>query len=906
MPDDPIQVFEIAEAALQLAPEKRASYLDSVCRDPSLRKSVESLLLSHEEAGEFIKEPALVSYASMFAEGNTEAWIGRQIGPYRLVQEIGEGGMGIVYRAVRADEEYKKQVAIKLVKAGLDSKASLARFKAERQILADLEHPNIARLLDGGTTMGVPYFVMEFVEGRPIDEYCNVKDLFIEERLKLFRIVCSAVQYAHENHVVHRDLKPSNILVTGTGIPKLLDFGIAKILDTESFRQTVDPTVTITRMLTPEYASPEQVRGEAITPASDIYSLGIVLYLLLTGKRPYSMKGCSLSEAANIVCEVEPAPPSETVTDEKTSQKGQEQEAPGAEKPDNAQKRKTDSLRRSLTGDLDNIVLKALRKEPERRYASVEQLSEDIRRHLDGLPVLARRDTIAYRAAKFVRRNLPLVSGGALLILAILIGVGLFTWQTYKSHRALSGERFGPGNAATDIRAIAVLPLANLSGDTSQDFFADGMTAELIGELSKIAQLRVVSRTSVMSYKGRRTPLPQIARELAVNALLEGSVARSGNRVRIVLGLYDGPSDRELWSETFDRTLNEILALEDEVAHAVAVQIRMKLSSSEGPRHASTNPQAYDLYLKGRYALDQGSEDQLKLALVYFRQGMEKDPQYAPLYVGLADAYSRLPFYTNTPPSDAFPQSKDAAAKALQLDPNLANAHASMAYVMNYYDWDRAGAEQEFKHALKLNPNDAGVHHVYCRFLASLGRIDEARVQLNQAQELDPLSLGIQADAGMISYFARQYDNALERLQKVLELDPKFPVPYWGMGMCYEQKKRYSEALTYFQKGIELSGRDANGLASLAHAYGLAGQDTDAQKILVELQGRSKAEYISSYQLAVIYLGLGQNNRAIAGLKNAYRERSTLLGYLKMDPRFDPLRSDPRFQDLLSRIHLPK
>ena len=407
-----------------------------------------------------------------------------------------------------------------------------------------------------------------------------------------------------------------------------------------------------------------------------------------------------------------------------------------------------------------------------------------------------------------------------------------------------------------------------------------------------------------MDYKGKHTPLPQIARDLRVVALLEGNVARSGNHVRISLGLYDGPSEREMWSETFERDLKDVIALEDEVAHAVAVQIRLKISSSSGARRTNANPEAYDLYLKGRYALDQGSEDGPKLALVYFRQGIEKDSQYAPLYAGLADAYSRLPFYTDTRPSEAFPKAKDAATSALQLDPSLAQAHAAMAYIMNYYDWNRVGAEQEFKRALELNPNDASAHHAYGRFLASLGRIDEARAQLSRAQELDPLSLLIQSNVGMISYFARQYDDALERLQKVLELDPKFPVPYWGIGMCYEQEKKYPEALAQFLKGIELSGRGANGIASLAHVYGLAGRNAEAQKILVELQDRAKTEYVSSYQFAVIHLGLGQNEGAIASLENAYLERSTLLGYLKMDPRFDPLRSDRRFQGLLNRIHL--
>lgn len=379
---------------------------------------------------------------------------------------------------------------------------------------------------------------------------------------------------------------------------------------------------------------------------------------------------------------------------------------------------------------------------------------------------------------------------------------------------------------------------------------------------------------------------------------------RSGSEVRIAVELYDGTSDRQLWSETFERSLNDVLALEEEVAHAIAVKIRLKLAPSTGTS-ASIKPEAYDLYLKGRYSLDQDSTDGLKLAFVYFRQGIEKDSHYAPLYAGLADAYARLPFYTDTRPSEAFPQAKEAAAKALQLDPTLAEAHASMAYVMNYYDWDRSGAEQEFKHALELNPNDAAVYHAYGRFLASMGRVDEARAELNRAQELDPLSLGIQSNMGMISYFAGQYDDALQQLQKVLELDPKFPVPYWGSGMCYEQLKKYPEALAQFQKGIELSGRGANGIASLAHAYGLAGQGAEAQKILVELRDRSKTEYVSSYQFAVIYLGLSQKERAIAALEDAYRERSTLLGYLKMDPRFGPIRSDPRFQHLLGRIHFP-
>jgi TolB-like protein/Tfp pilus assembly protein PilF len=490
------------------------------------------------------------------------------------------------------------------------------------------------------------------------------------------------------------------------------------------------------------------------------------------------------------------------------------------------------------------------------------------------------------------------------LTLGIVGLAALFAALVAANVGGLRKRLFRP-SATPTVRSLAVLPLANLSGDASQDFFSDGMTAELIREVSKIADLRVVSQTSVMGYKGGQTPLPQIARELKVDALLEGSVARSGNHIRIAVGLYDGASERKLWSETFDRSLSDVLAVEDEVGHAIAVQIRLKTASSPAPR-TSINPEAYDLYLKGRYSLDQGSESDLKLALVYFRDGIQKDPQYSPLYAGLADSYARLPFYTDAHPNEAFPKAKAAAAKALQLDPNLPEAHASMAYVLNYYDWDRSGAEKEFKRALELNTNHAATHEAYGRFLASLGRLDEARAEQNRAQELDPLSLGIQANVGIIAYFGRQYDDAIQQLQKVLQLDPKFPVPYWGTGMCYEQQKKYPEAIAQFQKGIELSGRGANGLTSLAHAYGLAGQNAEAKKILAELNERAKSKYVSSYQFAVIYTGLGQNDRAITALEEAYRERSTLLGYVKMDPRFDPLRSDPRFHSLLSRIHLPE
>src|SRR5262245_52207434 len=401
----------------------RATFLDEACvGDESLRQEVESLLASDEQAGDFLNTPALRIATEEIAEEQARSLVGRHLGHYRLLSQLGAGGMGEVYLAARADDQYRKQVAIKLVKRGMDTDNILRRFRHERQILAALDHPNIARLLDGGVSEdGLPYFVMEYIAGSPITEYCDSHQLSTEERLELFRQVCAAVHYAHQNLVVHRDLKPGNILVTEEGAPRLLDFGIAKVFNPELASPTLDLTAPEMRLMTPEYASPEQVRGEPITTASDIYSLGIVLYEMLTGHHPYRTRNQPPSEVIRIVCEKEPEKPSAII--------GRVEEITGADDPQpitpesvsRTREGQPEKLRRRLAGDLDNIVLMALRKEPERRYGSAEQLSEDIRRHLEGLPVIARKDTLGYRSAKFLQRHKAGVAATA-LVLTLVIG----------------------------------------------------------------------------------------------------------------------------------------------------------------------------------------------------------------------------------------------------------------------------------------------------------------------------------------------------------------------------------------------------------------------------------------------------------------------------------------------------
>jgi eukaryotic-like serine/threonine-protein kinase len=444
------QVKDLVDAVLDVSAEERIAYLDRACTDDSVRSYVESLVLSYENAKKFLEEPAFVKFAEDVESEEGSSWIGRRVGPYQILEEIGEGGMGSVYRAMRADDQYRKEVAIKVVRGGRDTRAALARFKAERQILADLDHPNIARLLDGGSTEdGSPYFVMEHIQGAPLDRYCDQHKLSVTQRLQLFRTVCSAVQFAHQKLVIHRDIKPSNILVTNEGVAKLLDFGIAKILAADSGPAPEDRTRTQVRMLTPDYASPEQWRGEIITTASDIYSLGVVLYELLTGRRPYRVSGRTPEEIDRAIVETDSQKPSAAVV-KVERHPADSALSSGAGFSTNCEGN-PEKLRRRLTGDLDNIVLKALRKEPQRRYASVEQFSEDIRRHLEGLPVVARKDTFSYRAGKFVKRHATAVAAAVLVLVCLTAGlvVAMREATIARAQRARAEQRFN------DVRDLA-------------------------------------------------------------------------------------------------------------------------------------------------------------------------------------------------------------------------------------------------------------------------------------------------------------------------------------------------------------------------------------------------------------------------------------------------------------------
>jgi non-specific serine/threonine protein kinase/serine/threonine-protein kinase len=469
-PEEWHAIKAVLHAALEMNPAERGSYLDDVCaRQGIVRSDIESLVQSYEESAAFLEEPVPVATAglALALQNSLSSWKGRRLGAYQIVDEIGEGGMGTVFRATRADGMYDKQVAIKVIRSGLSTSFFVERFRNERRILASLEHPNIARLLDGGVTdEALPYVVLEFVVGLPIDEYCDRHNLPTDDRLKLFRTVCSAVQYAHQNLVVHRDLKPGNILVTEDGVPKLLDFGISKILDPSNAEIGADRTLTVLRMMTPDFASPEQVRGDPITTVSDVYSLGVILYVLLTGRRPYRVKSTAPHDIIRAVCDDEPERPSAAAVRSPEGTR-RTQSAPGPAGTDGTHE--GERLQRALRGDLDNIVLKALRKEPERRYATVDQLSEDIRRHFEDLPVSARPDTVTYRSSKFIARHKAGVAAALGIAVALVVGMAV----ALREARIADDERVQAERRFTEVRTLANTLLfevhdsiRNLSGAT--------------------------------------------------------------------------------------------------------------------------------------------------------------------------------------------------------------------------------------------------------------------------------------------------------------------------------------------------------------------------------------------------------------------------------------------------------
>ena len=764
------RIEQLLDAALDLPAEQRDAFVREACgADEALRAEVAQLLEGCEGPGVLPDRPAAEFVAGIVSAVGPATPAAdppgpARVGPYRVLSQLGQGGMGAVYLAERDDGQFHQRVALKLVRRGLHLDERLVRrFRDERQILASLVHPHIARLLDGGLTDdGLPYFAMELVEGQPIDRFADAGHLPVAERLELFLKVCDAVEYAHGRHIVHRDLKPSNILVSRTGELKLVDFGIAKLL--APGLESTGLTRTGDRLLTPEYASPEQIRGEPVAPASDVYSLGLVLYELLAGHRPFRRAGRTAHELERAILEEEATRPSATVA----------RPADIAEQISHARGTSPDRLRRRLQGDLDAIVLKALRKEPRARYATAGELGADVRRHLAGEPVRARGGARTYRVRRFLRRHRTAVLTGTA---GVALGVAVLAV-------ALPGEdTAGPGEGR---KMLAVLPFKNL-GPPADEYFADGLTEEITSRLAGLSDLGVVSRTSADQYKGTEKALREIGRELGAGYVLEGSVrwerADSGpGRVRVTPQLIRVADDRHLWAHNYDAELTEVLDVQAAIAERVTTALDLALRAPERAaleRRGTANSEAYDYYLRGNdYASRSQSREDAGTALELYQRAVSLDPGFAAAWARLSRMHMGLYWWEYDRSPERRRQGKEAAETALRLAPGLPDAHIALGYYWywGHLDYDRA--LEHFNAARATQPSNSELLRGIGLVQRRQGRWEEALATFRTALELDPRSTGRAADLGETYAVVRQYPLAARYLDRAIALAPELPVGY--------------------------------------------------------------------------------------------------------------------------------
>lgn len=790
--------------------------------------------------------------------------IGQLLGRYRVVAKIGAGGMGVVYAA--HDEHLDRDVALKVLPLGaLQDDPARKRLRAEAQTISKLNHPNIATLHDFASHEGTDFLVMELVPGVTLNQKLLAGALPQKDVLRLGTQLAQGLVAAHAAHVIHRDLKPGNLMVTADGRLKILDFGLAKSVDPiAGGADTVSVVGGRWVEGTLPYMAPEQVRDGNLDERTDVYAAGAVLYEMATGHRPFPQTGPALVEQ---ILHTEPPAPR--------------------------------SLNAQISPGLEAVILKTLDKDPERRYQSAKELLVDLERLTAGISA----GTISQAALRPPRSRWT----AAVIALAVVVAAAL-AWRFLLPKKARSGR----------IQSIAVLPLENLSRDPDQSYFADGMTEELINELAKIGALRVISRTSAMRYKGVHKPLPEIARELDVDAVVEGSVLHSGDRVRISAELIQGSTDKTLWSNSYQREMRDVLSLQSDVATAIADEIRVTVGPQERARLTSSrpvDPEAYEAYLKGRYYWNRRTGEDIEKSIGYFQQAIDKDPRYALAYSGLADAYHVLWVYSNVSPRQTHARAKAAALKALELDDNLAEAHTSLAAILVDDDWDFAGADREFHHALALNPNYSTARQWLAQSYVYVGNFDRALAEMKKAQQVDPLSPLINTTYGDVFLLGRRYDEAIDLFNKAIALDRNFYLAHSKLSDAYLGKGMVEPAIKEDEIAARLAGLSQEESAAMAAALrrgfaesGIKGYwHARLDLALRRIQGSQGNKYdASAYYIASMYAHLGNEQESFRWLDKTFDERDATIFYFKIAPEFDSMRSRPRGRELLRRIGLPQ
>jgi serine/threonine protein kinase/Tfp pilus assembly protein PilF len=805
----------IFHRAVDLDARARSTYLDAECgSDGALRHEVEALLRSEPGAGDKIRHTVEQEAVRLLQAADAS---GERLGAWRLLRPLQHGGMGVVYFAERADDAYRKKVAIKVLHNTLATEHERKRFRRERQILANLEHPGIARLIDGGTRAdGSPYLVMEYVEGQPIDRYCTDHRLGLEARVRLFQQVCLAVAHAHRQHVVHRDLKPANILVGKDGAPKLLDFGIAKLLDPATDPPSGPQTRAEDRRLTPEYASPEQLSGAAIGYASDIYALGVVLYELLAGCLPYQLNGLSLDEMLHAVRQTDPLPPSAALARREPNDR---------------------ELAPRLRGDLDNIVMKALQREPHARYANADDLAADVERYLAGEPVSARPPTPVVRLTRFVRRHrMATVIGLALIACGVL--AALYVKTVYDAERRIDALIASHASAQADERlpSIAILPFGSAE---SGALLGVGMSRLVSGSLSPLRQLRVAAYNSVRRYPDGAPGIDAIARELGVRYILSGSAETSSNRLRVEATLTDTRTGQRLWTHRYDRTLEDLFAIRVELAEKIISTLSIELTAGERQRIAKVptrSVEAYQAVLRGMPSYGRRLRWANDEARRHFEHAIELDPHFATAHGLLAMIY-RAKFANDwvDNPAESLARAERLATRAVALDDSDAFPHLAIGMVRR----------EQRRHA-------------------------EALAAFARAVELDPNYANAIVMMASTLCYAGKTENTIERIQKAARLNPRYPINYpVPIGQCYFAKGRYAEAIAALEQALDRNALFRRGLLLLAASYAQVGRIDDARRTVTELEAEGRRLSLRRIEPTILFARSEHRASMIEGLRLA-------------------------------------
>lgn len=740
---------------------------------------------------------------------------GDVIAHYLIIKPVGSGGMSEVYLA--EDRQLKRNVALKLLHHQYKNEDSSGfDFRHEARAAASLNHPNIITIYDILEHSGFPIIVMEYLDGLLLSDLIEFESLPQDRCLHISIELCRALTAAHGNGLVHRDIKPDNIMVTADDKVKILDFGLAL------YKQRTPAAITGSISGTYAYMSPEQARGEEIDSRSDLFSTGVILYQMITGRLPF--EGDLTAAIIYSIINENPVP----VTD----------------------------MRNDIPAGFQKIISRALEKDKFRRYQKAEELLADL---------------------EWLKNNLD-------------------KDVPESFHRSWGS-----------IPSIGVLPFRDLSPEKDQDFFGEGIAEDIISNLTKIKGLHVVARTSSFSFKNSQEDIKEVGRKLGVGSILEGSVRKIDDRIRVIVQLIDIESGYHLWSERYDRVMKDMFEIQDEISLSITDRLEVKIGddmSAAQAKHQTENPDAYCQYLKGRFFWNMRTGESLKKAIEFFQKALEIDDNYALAYAGLSDVYRALPDYTSLPPGEAFEKARDLANKAIKIDSSLSEAHTSLAVVLNnMFDWE--GAEREFKKAIESNPGYATAHHWFALYYMYRARFAEAIEEINEAYSLDPLSLPINRDIGTVHYYAGHYDKAIEALNKTLELDPNFSLVHELLGRVFLKKGMYKEALKEFEteKGFARSWRPVLD-AWVIISYMELGMKEKAETLLEEFRKKASESYISPYSLSWIYFALGNEDQGFQWLEKAFKERDSWLCEIKVEPVFDSVRQNPRFLTLLKNIGL--